>query len=89
MLLHAQFRPRNPLARLLGGLLGILAVAAVLALGLVALAALVTGGALYWLYRALRPPRKGAASASAAPVPGIIDGEFRVISTRTDRAPLH
>ena len=86
-MLHAQFRPRNPLARLLGGVLGILAVAAVLTLGLFALAALIVGGGMLWLYRALRKPRRVAPPPASPPPPGIIDGEFIVISTRPDHSP--
>lgn len=85
---QATFRPRNPLVRLLGWLLGILAVAAVLALGMFALAALVVGGALLWLYRALRHPRKLAEGSTSTAAPGIIDGEFTVIPTRPGQAPL-
>ena len=43
---RSTIRPRNPLLRLLGGILGFLAVLAVLALGLFAFAALVVGGAI-------------------------------------------
>ena len=88
-MIQAMFRPRNPIARLFGWLLGIVAVAAVLALGVFALAALVVGGALLWLYRALRHPRKLADGATATPAPGVIDGEFTVIRTRPGQAPLH
>lgn len=85
---HAPFRPRNPLARLIGGILGILAVAGVLALGVFALAALVIGGGLLWLLTTLRhAARKTTAPRSApAPAPGIIDGEFTVIRARPDHS---
>ncbi len=82
-----HFRPRNPLVRLLGGIVGILAVAAVLALGVFALAALVVGGGLLWLYSTARGSlRKPAAAQSATPPPGIIDGEFTVIPSRPDHS---
>lgn len=89
---HAPFRPRNPLARLIGGILGILAVAGVLALGVFALAALVIGGGLFWLFSTLRHSARRTTAAPApapgasAPAPGIIDGEFTVIRARPDHS---
>jgi len=85
---HAPFRLRNPLARLIGGILGLLAVAGVLALGVFALAALVIGGGLFWLFNTLRHSARKptAAPAAPAPAPGIIDGEFTVIRARPDHS---
>lgn len=78
---------RNPLARLVVGVLTVLAVAAVFALGVFALAALVVGGALLWLYRSLRGGARAAPAATATDPPpaGIIDGEFTVVSARTGK----
>lgn len=81
---HARFGPRlrHPLVRLLGGILGIVAVLGVLMLGLFAFAALLIGGALWMLFNALRRPRAAAprtAQAPAADKPGVIDGEFTVL----------
>ncbi len=84
-----QFRTsvRNPLARLVVGVLTVLAVAAVFALGVFALAALVVGGALLWLYRSVRGPARATPAGAAAkpPPPGIIDGEFTVVSASADK----
>ncbi|MEO8011247.1 MAG: hypothetical protein ABI650_06340 [Dokdonella sp.] len=80
-------RPRNPLVRLIGGIVAILAVAAVLALGVFALAALVVGGGLLWLYSTVRGSlRKPSVAPVTAPPAGIIDGEFTVIPNRPDHS---
>lgn len=83
---HGPFRalrPRHPLARLLAGVLSIVAVLALVALGTFVLAALVVGGALLLLvnaFRNARRPRAAAAPAGAPPPPpGIIEGEFTVV----------
>lgn len=82
-----HFRPRNPLVRLIGGIVGVLAVAAVLALGVFALAALVIGGGLLWLYSTVRGSLvKPTVVPAAATPPGIIDGEFTVIQHRPDHS---
>ena len=77
------FRPRrHPLARLLSGVVGVLAVLTLVALGMFAAAALLVGGALFLLVNALRGarPRAAAAAATAPPPPtGIIEGEFTVV----------
>jgi hypothetical protein len=83
-MIHVRSLPRNPLARLAGGILALLAVAAVLVLGVFALAAFVVGGSLMWLYRALRAPARPAPAAAEAPPPGVIDGEFTVVSARPE-----
>lgn len=79
---HANFRPRlrHPLARLIGGILGILAVLGVLALGLFAFATLLIGAAVWLLINAFRRPRMATARpAPSTPAAGVIDGEFTVI----------
>lgn len=82
---RVHFRPRNPLVRLIGGIVGILAVAAVVALGVFALAALVVGGGMLWAYSTVRGSlRKPSAAPAAATPSGIIDGEFTVIQHRPD-----
>lgn len=83
-MIHVRSLPKNPLARLVGGILALLAVAAVLVLGVFALAAFVVGGSLLWLYHTLRAPSRPATSADPAPPPGVIDGEFTVVSARPD-----
>ena len=77
---------RSPLARLVVGVLTVLAIAAVFALGVFALAAMVVGGALLWLYRTVRGPARKPADGTATPTPpGIIDGEFTVVSASTEK----
>jgi hypothetical protein len=82
---HGLFRvsrPRHPLARVLAGVLSVVAVLALVALGAFVLAALVVGGALLMLvnaFRAARRPRADAAAPKPAPA-GVIEGEFTVVS---------
>jgi uncharacterized membrane protein len=82
-------RSRHPLVRLLGGLAGLLAVALVLALGLFALVALAIGGAAWLIVNALRasarPAPASTAKAPAQPAPGVIEGDFTVVSARPPR----
>jgi len=82
-------RSRHPLVRLLTGLAGLLAVALVLALGLFALVALAIGGAAWLLVNAVRASTRPApASAGKAPAPaapGVIEGDFTVVSARPPR----
>jgi hypothetical protein len=78
-------RTRNPLLRLVGSLLGLLAVLAVLALGMFAFAAFVIVGAVWLLIGSLRgktrrPPSAGSPVADK----DVIDGEFTVVR-ETDR----
>lgn len=82
-------RTRNPLARLLAAVVGAVVLVAVLAFGLFAAAALLVGGAVVLLVNALRAPRAAAGASSPPPQPGIIEGEFTVVSdTRADRQPV-
>ncbi|MBL0165338.1 MAG: hypothetical protein IPP82_17270 [Xanthomonadales bacterium] len=77
---QSRLRPRNPLVRLIGGVLGLLAVLGVLAIGFFAFLALMVGGAIWYLIHLLRTKRKPASSGQAAPASSnIIDGEFSVI----------
>ncbi|HOX70921.1 MAG: hypothetical protein WAS23_14745 [Dokdonella sp.] len=73
-------RQRNPLLRLIGGVLGLLAVLGVLALGMFAFVALFVGGTLWFLVHVLlgkrQPARRPRASAADN---GVIDGEFVVV----------
>lgn len=74
-------KPRHPLARLLGGVLGLVAVLMLVALGLFAFAALAIGGALFLLVNALRArptPARAPTAGPAAPA-GVIEGEFTVV----------
>lgn len=87
---HASFRtfrPRHPLARLLSGVLGLVAVALLVTFGLFAFAALVIGGVLFVLvnaFRSAQAPRAqpGAASSRTPPPAGIIEGDFTVVRER-------
>ena len=78
--------PRSPLMRLIGAVVGALMLLALIALGMFAFLALVIGGAVFMLVRALRKPRVPASPASpAAAGPArmdVIDGEFTVIEHR-------
>lgn len=81
-------RPRHPLARLLGGVLGLVAVLMLVALGLFAFAALAIGGVLFLLVNALRArsaPAHTPAGGAAAPA-GVIEGEFTVVREPADPA---
>lgn len=74
-------RMRHPLVRLLAAIAGAAALLVVLAFGLFAAAALVIGGAVFLLIKALRAPQ-GVVPTRAAPPPvspnGVIEGEFTV-----------
>lgn len=77
---RSAIRPRNPLLRLLGGILGFLAVLAVLALGMFAFAALVVGGAIWFVVNQLRGTRRPAQGQAAHSQNGdVIDGEFSIV----------
>lgn len=87
---HVAFRAlrsRHPLARLLAGVLSLVAVLALLALGTFVLVALLVGGALLLIVNAFRSasqPRADATRASSATPepapPGVIEGEFTVVN---------
>lgn len=75
-------RTRHPLARLLGVVVGALALVAVLAFGLFAAVALIVGGSIVVLINSLRTPRTAStaqAPKSPPPPPGVIEGEFKVV----------
>lgn len=83
--IQSGLRPRNPIARLLGWILGLFAVLGVLALGFFAFVAIAVVGAIWMLVNALRGNPKSrvrsAQRANDAPADkGIIDGEFIVVS---------
>lgn len=83
------FRPRNPLARLVTGVLGIVAVLLLVALGMFAIAALAIGGGLFLLINAFRSAQRPATQAgsppSPPPPPGVIEGEFTVVPATASR----
>jgi hypothetical protein len=82
-------RTRNPLLRLVGSLLGLLAVLGVLALGLFAFAAFVVVGAVWLLIGSLRAKARRPASAAAPSADnGVIDGEFTVVRESDRRAVI-
>lgn len=77
---QSSVRPRNPLVRLIGSILGLLAVLGLLAIGAFAFAALLVGGALWLLWSALRGKRGPVSRpAPATAESGVIDGEFTVV----------
>lgn len=82
---QSSLRPRNPLARLIGSILGLLAVLGLLAIGAFAFAALLVGGALWLLWNAVRGKRGPRPRPAPAPAEsGVIDGEFTIVRS-TDR----
>ena len=87
MFVHGLFhalRPRHPLLRLLAGVVGAAALLALVTLGLFAMAVIAVGGLVFMLVNALRSPQRPVATANAAPrttPPGVIDGEFTVVSS--------
>lgn len=72
-------RARHPLTRIASGLLGMAAAAVMLVFGMVAIAVLLAGGALFVLWRYWNRGQPDATRSAAAPAPKIIDGEFVVI----------
>lgn len=92
---HASFRtfrPRHPLARLLSGVVGLIAVLLLVTVGMFAFAALVVGGALFMLVNAFRSSRTQRANPAPAPSrtpppAGVIEGDFTVVSNTRTRAP--
>ena len=88
--LFRGLRSRHPLARLVVGVVGLLTLVLLVALGMFAFAALVIGGGLFLLVSALRRPHtlraqaNAAVNATSAPA-GVIEGEFTVVPS----APAH
>lgn len=79
---QSSLRPRNPLVRLIGGVLGLFAVIGLLAIGFFAFIALIVGGAIWYLIHLLRAKRKPASPRQPRPsASDIIDGEFSVVSS--------
>ena len=78
--------PANPLARILVGLLGLVALAGAFFFGLVVLAVAIGLGALAWLFVSLRLWWLGR---QARPVRDdeVIDAEYRVVSRDRDESP--
>lgn len=72
-------RTRHPLTRLLTAVIGAAALVVLLAFGLVAAAALVVGGAIFVLIRALTAPQQRPAPVRPAAADGVIEGEFTVV----------
>ncbi|MEO5626199.1 MAG: hypothetical protein ABIQ70_09360 [Dokdonella sp.] len=95
---YRAYRPQHPLARLLVGVVVLVVAALLIAFSVFALVALAVGGAIFMLVRALRAPSSAfahpasgasTASASAAPPPGVIEGEFTVVPGSPSRdAPV-
>jgi hypothetical protein len=86
---QSSLRPRNPLLRLIGGILGLIVVLGLIALGLFAFIALFAGGAVWYvihLFRAKRPP--ASRPKSHATDNGVIDGEFTVVANGDQRARI-
>jgi len=70
-------RTRHPLSRLLATVIGALALLVLLVFGLFAAGALVVGGAVFLLIKALRAPPQARTKPGAAPE-NVIEGEFTV-----------
>ncbi len=84
---QSNLRPRNPLVRLIGGILGLIVVVGLITLGFFAFIALFVVGAIWYLIHILRVRSKGAHRSppkAARSEDGVIDGEFTVIAD-TDR----
>ncbi|MEO7323595.1 MAG: hypothetical protein ABIW82_02070 [Dokdonella sp.] len=91
---YRAYRPRHPLARLLVGVIGLLVAALLIAFSVFALVALAVGGTIFMVVRAVRAGSPASASpasgvntpgASAAPPPGVIEGEFTVVPVSPSR----
>lgn len=77
---QSHLRPRNPLVRVIGGVLGLVVVLGLIALGFFAFLALFVGGAFWYLIHMLRAKRPRSARPRAKkPEDGVIDGEFTVV----------
>ena len=77
---QSSLRPRNPLLRLIGAILGMLAVIGAIAIGFFAFIALMIGAAIWYLIHLLRAKVKPAPQRRATPAASdIIDGEFSVV----------
>ncbi len=79
------FRAHHPLARVLAAVVAVIAIAAVVALGLFAFVVLAVGGAVFMLVRALRgTPTVSDPGAHAPSAPtqraDVIEGEFSVVT---------
>jgi hypothetical protein len=81
-------RARHPLVRLLTAIVGAVALVVLLAFGLAAAAALVIGGAIVLLVKALTAPQQQPHRAPARPAAasGVIEGEFKVVSEPQGRS---
>lgn len=75
-------RARNPLARVLVGLIGLVLAAMLLTIGVFALAALLVGAGVFMLVRAFGPAAVPPTPVSrpVSPTPGVIEGEFTVVA---------
>ncbi|MGA8278151.1 MAG: hypothetical protein WB784_08160 [Rhodanobacteraceae bacterium] len=78
-------RPRHPFARLLAGVLGGLVLVVVIAFGMFAAAALLIIGAVVLLLNALRAPHSDRTPGTTPTPPGVIEGEFTVVSDKREK----
>ncbi|HET9033254.1 MAG TPA: hypothetical protein VFN25_10140 [Dokdonella sp.] len=77
---QSSLRPRNPLVRLIGGILGLFVVVGLIALGFFAFIALFIGGAIWYVIHIFRAKRQRRPQPKAAKAEdGVIDGEFTVV----------
>ena len=79
---QSNLRPRNPLVRLIGGILGLIVVVGLIAVGFFAFVALFIGGAIWYgihLLRSKRPGRDRSQRKATKTEDGVIDGEFTVV----------
>lgn len=79
-----QFQSRHPVNRLIAASIGLLALLALVTLGLFAAAVLVAGGIAVWIAKRIRSAWRSDPPPHRAP-PGVIEGEFTVVSTRRAR----
>ncbi len=86
---QSSLRPRNPLVRLIGGILGLIVVLGLVVFGFFAFVALFIGGSLWYLIHILRAKRPDHSQPKATKsVQGVIDGEFTVVANADRHARI-
>lgn len=78
---QSSLRPRNPVVRLIGGVLGLIVVLGLVVFGFFAFVALFIVGSTWYLIHVLRTHHaRNAQQKAAKPEEGVIDGEFTVLA---------
>jgi len=82
-----RLKSRHPLARFAAMVLALIAVVALIAIGVFAIAVLALGGIVFALVRALRSAHASSVRAGTSPnaAPGVIEGEFSVVNDARGR----